>query len=289
VRASLPAPSPHPNLERRNSTSPEGRRGKEVAFSLIELAIVLVILGLLVGGILTGQSLIRAAELRSVTTEYDRYVNATKIFRDKYLALPGDMPDATQFWGFQGTVAAPGCVSNSGAAVSTSGTCDGNDNGILEHGTAANVTSQQFQFWRQLASAGLIEGRYNGIAGPGIDSITANAGINSPTSKMPGSTWAVRYIPGVYAGDLAAFSYEYGNFLVFGGERPTEWPAHPNLKPEEAWNIDTKLDDGLPASGKIVGFHWTVCTTAVSNTDFSARYNLTNNNLVCILKFPKAF
>lgn len=59
------------------------------AFSLVELSIVLVILGLLTGGILAGQSLIRAAELRAVSTEYSRYITATQSFRDKYFAVPG--------------------------------------------------------------------------------------------------------------------------------------------------------------------------------------------------------
>jgi len=68
-------------------------------FSLVELSIVLVILGLLTGGILGGQALIRAAELRAVTTEYDRWVTATRTFQDKYFALPGDMTNATAFWG----------------------------------------------------------------------------------------------------------------------------------------------------------------------------------------------
>jgi prepilin-type N-terminal cleavage/methylation domain-containing protein len=66
-------------------------------FSLVELSIVLVILGLLTGGILAGQSLIRAAELRSITTQFNQYVSATQSFRDKYMALPGDMPNATRF------------------------------------------------------------------------------------------------------------------------------------------------------------------------------------------------
>ena len=69
------------------------------AFSLVELSIVLVILGLLTGGILTGQNLIRAAELRSVVTEFQTYQTAVMTFRDKYFALPGDMTNATDFWG----------------------------------------------------------------------------------------------------------------------------------------------------------------------------------------------
>ena len=69
------------------------------AFSLVELSIVLVILGLLVGGILAGQSLIHAAELRAVSSEYQRYRTAIYAFRDKYLGLPGDITTATNFWG----------------------------------------------------------------------------------------------------------------------------------------------------------------------------------------------
>ena len=67
-------------------------------FSLVELSIVLVILGLLVGGVLSGQSLIRAAELRAATQEYQRYYTATQTFRDKYFAIPGDFNNAQAFW-----------------------------------------------------------------------------------------------------------------------------------------------------------------------------------------------
>ncbi|PZU43073.1 MAG: prepilin-type cleavage/methylation domain-containing protein, partial [Sphingomonas sp.] len=63
-------------------------------FSLVELSIVLVILGLLTGGILGGQSLIRAAEIRSIGVDFNRFSTATYTFRDKYMGLPGDITNA---------------------------------------------------------------------------------------------------------------------------------------------------------------------------------------------------
>ena len=68
------------------------------AFSLVELAIVLVILGLLTGGILSGQALIAAAEVRKAATQFTRYQAAVWTFRDKYFAMPGDMTNADKFW-----------------------------------------------------------------------------------------------------------------------------------------------------------------------------------------------
>jgi prepilin-type N-terminal cleavage/methylation domain-containing protein len=67
---------------------------KQTAFSLVELSIVLVILGLLVGGVLSGQALIRASEMRSITAQANQYRAAIYSFRDKYFAIPGDMANA---------------------------------------------------------------------------------------------------------------------------------------------------------------------------------------------------
>jgi prepilin-type N-terminal cleavage/methylation domain-containing protein len=72
---------------------------KNFAFSLVELSVVLVILGLLTGGVLTGQSLIRASQLNRVIADLDKYKTAIYIFEDKYFSFPGDMTNATQFWG----------------------------------------------------------------------------------------------------------------------------------------------------------------------------------------------
>ena len=244
-------------------------------FTLVELSIVLVILGLLVGGVLTGQSLIRASELRAVTSEYQRFQTAQNAFRDKYFALAGDMTNATSFW--------------------TSGTANGNGDGALSNPSAAATTGEIFQFWNQLSLAGLIEGKYTGISGPGaqIDTIP---GTNSPKSKLSGGGWGLSYNAS-FGGDTTMYAYEYGNYLAFGSTVGGTINWNPILKPEEAWNIDTKVDDGKPGSGRIMirenatwsGAAASKCSTSTSSTDYAGLYNLSGTTPSCALLYPKAF
>jgi prepilin-type N-terminal cleavage/methylation domain-containing protein len=93
-------------------------------FTLVELAIVLVIIGLLIGGVLVGSALIRTAELQSAVQDKDRLVTAVNIFRDKYGALPGDMGNATDYWG----TASGGCPNGVGTGTQT---CNGNSDGLI--------------------------------------------------------------------------------------------------------------------------------------------------------------
>lgn len=240
------------------------------AFSLVELSIVLVILGLLTGGILAGQSLIRASELRAVVSEYQRYVAATNTFRDKYFALPGDMTNAASFWG--------------------ASTNNGNGDGIINDAAAVSVTGEAFEFWNQLALAGLIEGKYSGVAGPnaGHAGLETIPGTNAPKSKIASAGWAVRNLTN-NAGDGWFYAFDYGNLMVIGKTQTGDWPVDSLFKPEEAWNLDTKLDDGIPGSGKVIAIGWPTCTTSASKTDYSGSYALTTSALSCALAFTKLF
>lgn len=253
-------------------------------FSLVELSIVLVILGLLVGGVLSGQSLIRAAELRAVTSEYSRYVTATQSFRDKYFALPGDMTNATAFWGVAHATPAT-CVTT---ASSSPLTCNGNGDGILLPSAGSN---ESFRFWQHLANAGLIEGTYNGIT-QGTSSFSSTT-ANSPISKLSQGLWFAWNWNGITS-DSSVFDGNYGNILQIGGFLLNNEARTPLFKPEEAWNIDTKLDDGLPGRGKMIGrdffgFTGTNCTTATASTQSSATYYLAGTSKTCTLFFREAF
>ncbi len=249
------------------------------AFSLVELSIVLVILGLLTGGILQGQSLIRQAELRSVITQYQRYVTATQSFRDKYFQLPGDFNNAQAFWGVQGT----NC-SGTVTTLTTTGTCNGNGNWTFDAATAASSNGERFQYWRQMALASLIEGNYSGISGP--NGAPDHVSSNAPPGRISNTLWSI-------ANYVASGSTQYfdGNFIALSIGLPMSGsgPNNPFLKPEEAWNIDTKLDDGKPATGKIIGNMWNVCTTAASSADTTAQYKLSDSGIDCILNFDNPF
>lgn len=241
-----------------------GRKG----FTLVELSIVLVILGLLVGGVLTGQSLIRAAELRAISSEYQRYVTASNAFRDKYFALPGDMKNAVSFWG--------------------ASTVNGDGDSQVWLGVGASVTGEIYQYWNQLALAGLVEGTYSGLAGSG-GAYHMVPGTNVPRSKLSGGSWGMREYVSSVSAHVSLFDGAYGNWLQYGSITAAADNATAILKPEEAWNVDTKIDDGMPAQGKMViraasGFPG-LCTSAANSADLTATYSLTRTTVECTLVF----
>lgn len=261
------------------------RRDTELSisgFSLVELSIVLVILGLLTGGILAGQSLIRASELRAASTEYQRYATAVNSFRDKYFAVPGDFNNAVKFWGNVAGNATDNYTATCAATASTTiTTCNGNGDGNVADGTY-----EMFRIWQHLANAGLIEGSYTGVQGP--NGVYHHVfGTNAPPSKMNNSGWGLSYL-GNFGGDAGTYAIFYPNtfwFGITGGGNAR--PQNPNLKPEEAWNIDTKMDDGKPGTGKIVmrsGYAWgnaSACSTSTSFSDFTGEYNLSVSAVSC--------
>ncbi|WP_226584356.1 type II secretion system protein [Acuticoccus sediminis] len=247
-------------------------------FSLVELSIVLVILGLLTGGILSGQSLIRAAELRSVTTEFQKYQNALHTFRNQYFYLPGDMPNATQFWGSASCPATPGTGTQ---------TCNGNGNGLLDNAAAIGQFGERFTFWQHLSVAGMVDGTYTGRAGPNGAS-DVEPGINVPKSRLAMGSWNAGDLNNVDGSNLLYFAYDYTKTLKLGAEVNSGSYGNNGgvLNPQEAFGIDTKIDDGLPAKGRFVVGNVTGCTDTASNTNLNASYLLTsNNNSACHLRF----
>ncbi len=203
--------------------------------------------------------MIRSSQLQSVIKEATQYEDAISKFEGKYHDYPGDMGDATNYWG--------------------ASTADGNGNQIIEGAAAANTTGEMFQFWNQLALASFLPGKFTGIAGP-ASAIDTVPGTNAPKSRVSGAGWSVYNLLN-FAGDNNNYALNYGNVLAFGATSPGTITIAGILKPDEAARLDTKMDDGKPATGKMIavedgGFSSSAsakCTTSASATDYTGTYN----------------
>jgi prepilin-type N-terminal cleavage/methylation domain-containing protein len=127
-------------------------RNKQGGFTLVEIAIVLVIVGLLLAGVLKGQELIENSRIKSIANEMKSVQAAYNGYVDRYKAIPGDEAVAT--------MDARGWAASTGAG-------GGNGNGVLNITVAQTFTNagEQRAFWRALRASGLFAGDALGAAG----------------------------------------------------------------------------------------------------------------------------
>jgi prepilin-type N-terminal cleavage/methylation domain-containing protein len=242
------------------TTHAAARRRAPAGFTLIELSIVLVVIGLIVGGVLAGREMIRQAEIRSVISEELRLQTAVATFKGKYDCLPGDCPNPSTFGiapfpnavmssgGIWGVVPTPG-VANGGVGI------PGNGDGIIDNsaGNLFEINGEMFLFWWQLSQTGLISEPYQ-PAGNVSNGCSDTAVASYIPSSMPNNNWWVGYSPMVAGQNglasnaflLTGVSTTVGNNNSCGGSMFSN-----GLTPADALAIDTKLDDGLPMSGWI--------------------------------------
>ncbi len=190
-------------------------------FTLIELAIVLIIISLIVVGIVSGQSLIRTAKINSVISDVESYGSAVNVFRKKYHSWPGDMPDAVSYWG--------GSTANG----------DGDD--------MVEVSGEELRAWQHLSASEMVVGAY---AGTGDYTLKTNL----PASQLPAGAFLLIY-------NNTAISGKQGNHFEIGAISGTTAINNSILTPTEARSIDLKIDDGLALGGKVMTLEGSNATT----------------------------
>ena len=271
------------------------KNSAESGFTILEISIVLSVLALLTGAILAGKSLIGNAEIKTVVQQAGQFSLVTNQFYTEYKALPGDMENATDFWG------AADADNDACKLLDKSGmveTCNGNGNGDI---TANNY--EPYLYWQHLKNANFIEGDYSGTANHGCGAapnckFAHLPGVNSPVVKINGVSagWGMKdagYQDGV-APNNNWFIGQYSHSLFFGASNSgNALPINPSLTPRQLWSLDKKLDDGKPAQGIIVTRTSEYnpvadCTVEAEGStapsafdDMEAAYNLKNDNIVC--------
>lgn len=212
-------------------------------FTLVEIAIVLVIIGLLLGGVLKGTELIENSKVKRAVSEINGVTAALYSYQDRYQALPGDDGPATKLAQRGGSwtgMTLEGSPQNGVINASRANTFTGNGEG----GVA---------FWAHLRAAGFISGD---PAATGIAALPKNAfgGVIGITTQAVGAAPALN-------GKMVCLSQVPG---------------------KSAAALDLQLDDGNGSTGKMRATLGTGANTVPGTTPLAAPYNETSEYTICV-------
>jgi prepilin-type N-terminal cleavage/methylation domain-containing protein len=186
-------------------------------FTLVEIAIVLVIIGLLLGGILKGQEMITQAKIKNVIADITGVSAAMYGYQDRYRALPGDDPNASVRW------TAPPALPGPVVGVTGNGVIGGAYN-------SATATDESRLFWDHLRRAGFISG--NGNEQP-FNAVSGRTGVQ--TGDGAGGAIGV-------LGVANPPNTQHFNGLIL---------CTANLPDKIAVSIDAQMDDGNGQAGSV--------------------------------------
>ncbi|MFZ5505582.1 MAG: prepilin-type N-terminal cleavage/methylation domain-containing protein [Pseudomonadota bacterium] len=224
-------------------------RSTQNGFTLVEIAIVLVIIGLLLGGVLKGQELINSAKAKSLVNDFRTISTAVYAYQDRFRFMPGDDPAATQHVG--------------GAnASSPSGEARGNGR-VGGNWNSTTTTDESFLVWQHLRMANLLTGNsnfsdLNGYfprnADNGTIGITGTAPIRPATETATSSSSASVLMTGAF-------------FICSDG-----------ISARLARQVDATMDDGATETGNVRAMAQVDGVGAASGTAINITIDLERNS-----------
>jgi len=232
-------------------------------FTLIELSVVLVIIGLLVAGIVSGASMVHQAKLKNIVSDVGKFQVAVNEFSMQYNALPGDFNGATRYW--------TSCVDD----VPNTNTCNGDGNRKIEYANSAS-SPERLRAWQHLDLAGIIDGPYPGVdtVGGGQQSNVKDIGRNVPGSSVDG------------VGFDFYNTASLGNTLLLGKFRANNTLMNSAVTAQDAKSIDSKIDDGIRDTGKVSGaIGFDAGGPFCSDASTPSKYKVADDTVACIMYF----
>jgi len=257
-------------------------------FTLVEMSIIVVIVGIVAAGIVMGKQILDNAATMSVASDFEKYRSAAVSYRDRYKFLPGDDPHADDTFG-----AAADCPEPTPTDVPSTDTCGGDADGYVAYNSSITPFGANPNYyegllaWQHLSNARLIQGQYSGKRSTASDNATI--GINYPLSRISGATFVLRHF--LYTGN-DAFPAEYGHVLMFGQPAPSGinigfWGSV--LTSQQAYLIDAKIDDGRPGLGSVISIAQSGNQCPTTDEPTTAEYDLATSGKICGLLFLTGF
>ncbi len=257
------------------------RRPHQQGLSYLEMAIVIVIAGLIAGTVMVARDLKQTAKLEALTADLVGYEAAINQFHKQYNALPGDIKNATYLWGKAGGNGDDAACQDT--LASGRPTCNGNGDGIIA--TSVTPLDESFRAWQHLHDATLVAGEFTGSI-TGIP-FAKRLGRAFPTTKD--RTIGYQLITEDKTSEGWAHAPE-GTALI-----PAIRIAAPInedaaltgnvLSPASAYLIDQKIDDAKPGTGKIYAVLTGSDHCTDSNETTSANYLAKNHQVGCFLQY----
>lgn len=192
---------------------------RQSGFTLIEIAIVLVIIGLLLGGILKGQELINSARVKNLSTDFRNIPMFIYGYQDKFKALPGDDSAVVAHLGANSTLA------TTPAGTQGNGVINGNWN-------SSTATDESFLFWQHVRLAGLAPGSTNTGAPDFLPTNAAGGTIGIQSSATTAGASPIQ------AGGVGI----RGAYVI----------CSTGILGRFAIQLDTQMDDGNTATGSMM-------------------------------------
>lgn len=220
-------------------------RTQQSGFTLVEIAIVLVIIGLLLGGVLKGQELINSAKSKAVISDFRNTATMIAAYQDRFRALPGDDKTASTHLN----------MGSASSAASSSGTASGNGDGdgtIESPWNSTTSTEESALAWQHLRLANLASGS------TGVPTVGDWEPKNSEGGRI-----------GIQSTQPKGFTV--GRLFVCQG----------NISGRIGQQADATMDDGSPNGGSVRAYANTTTADNLSAKDPSTSYDESSLYVLC--------
>ncbi|ETO35915.1 hypothetical protein RFI_01147 [Reticulomyxa filosa] len=237
-------------------------------FTLVELAVVILIITILVIGIIVGISLINQAQLRTTISDFQNHETAYNNFKTRFREVPGDFSLVFSYF-------------NTDCAA-TATLCNGNTNGIIDYSTLA-TSNEVNKAWKHLQLAHMIDANILKVTG-----VETLVGINAPGSNITAAGFIM-----IGGHDATPFKVT-SNVVFLASASSGATLLNSAVTPEFSYQLDQKVDDAYINSsdefiggitGKVRSINGADAGVTACIDQTTGNYNIANSSITCKVGF----